>query len=468
VQIFDVFCVSIVAGGSIMILRFGLSNYLSIADYQELSFAASTLQDDSAHLIDIDSPSIGKAQYLPVLAFYGANAAGKSNLLIGLHAVHEAVSDSFAHANFQKKSNATEKKTWIGYRPCKLSAECKDKNIHLDIDVLIGGVRYHYGFEANQSGYVKEWLYAYPKKARQIIFVRDFDDEAEPFEAGAVLRTKLDPTLRSLAQDRSFLFLSAAGTLKNPVLEPIFQYFSKQIVFLHSVERAKVPVLAEQLQNERVRNFVVGFLEAVDSGIVDIEIKEVERSDKEKQTLVGVMSALEKALREFNPDMPSLPIDKDSKDYSIQFFHEGIDGERFSLGLEMESSGTLHLLSILTPVLDALENGQTLIVDEITTSLHTMVSQELIKLFSNKDINRSGAQFVFSTHDTNLLSSDVLRRDEIWFAEKDNVGRTNAYPLTDFKTRKSDNIEKGYLQGRFGGIPYFGDISALLGHLADN
>ncbi|CAG9264406.1 putative ATPase_AAA_core domain-containing protein [Paraburkholderia unamae] len=449
-----------------MILRFGLSNYLSIADYQELSFAASNLQDDPAHLIEIDSPSIGKADYLPVVAFYGANAAGKSNFLIGLDAIHDAVSDSFAHSNFRKKANPEGKGPLIGYRPCELSPECRDKNIHLDIDVLIDGVRYHYGFEANKSGYVKEWLYAYPKKARQIIFVRDFDDEEEPFEPGAVLRTKLDGTLRSLAHDKSFLFLSAAGSLKNPILEPIYEYFSKQIVFLHDVERAKASILAGQLQDERIKNFVVRFLEAVDSGIVDIEIKEVERTDEERRAFAGMMSAIEKALKELRPDAPDVPIETNSKDYSIELIHEGIDGERFSLGLGMESSGTLHLLSILTPVLNALERGQTLVIDEITTSLHTMVSQELIKLFSNREINRSGAQFVFSTHDTNLLSSDLLRRDEIWFAEKDGAGRTNAYPLTDFKTRKADNIEKGYLQGRFGGIPYFGDIAALLGNIA--
>ncbi|WP_081075182.1 AAA family ATPase [Burkholderia stagnalis] len=446
-----------------MLLRFGLSNYLSIGDYQELSFAASKLQDNASHLMHIENQSIGTADYLPVVALYGANAAGKSNFLIGLSACCQAVKKSYGNA--KSFGDDLDRRKFVGYRPCFATHDGGKNDSHFDIDFLMDGVRYHYGFEVGKAGYVREWLYAYPKKARQIIFIRDFGAEGDPFDPGPAIRTKLDPTLRSLAADQSFLFLSAAGSLNNAVLAPIAQYFSERVVFLHNVEEANELAIADQIRDDRVKQFVIKFLEAADSGIVDIEVAETPRSEKQKQVVAGVLGAIGKALKELDPDAPELPLNNREVDYSIQFVHEGPDGRKFKLGMGMESSGTLHLLSILAPVLSALEKGHALIIDEITTSLHTMVSQELIKLFSDSSINKANAQFVFSTHDTNLLSSDMLRRDEIWFTEKDGDGSTHLYPLTDFKTRKGDNIEKGYLQGRFGAIPYFGDVAALLGHV---
>ena len=117
---------------------------------------------------------------------------------------------------------------------------------------------------------------------------------------------------------------------------------------------------------------------------------------------------------------------------------------------------------MLASVLSALKTGKTVVIDEITTALHTRLSQELVKLFASGESNAKRAQFIFSTHDTNLLSCAAIRRDEIWFAEKDPMGNTVVYPLTDFQTRKSENVEKGYLQGRFGAVPFFGDFSTLL------
>jgi AAA15 family ATPase/GTPase len=114
---------------------------------------------------------------------------------------------------------------------------------------------------------------------------------------------------------------------------------------------------------------------------------------------------------------------------------------------------------MLAPILSALKTGKTVVIDEITTTLHTKLSEEIIKLFASPNTNTNNAQFIFSTHDTNLLSSSAMRRDEIWFAEKNSQGKTSIYPLSDFQTRKSDNLERGYLQGRFGAIPFFGDFS---------
>ncbi|QSB20607.1 ATP-binding protein [Pseudomonas sp. 15A4] len=136
--------------------------------------------------------------------------------------------------------------------------------------------------------------------------------------------------------------------------------------------------------------------------------------------------------------------------------HTGSNFKRYEIELEKESSGTKALLQLLGPVFTKLKSGGVLIVDELNVALHPLVSQELIKLFSNPSTNPGRAQLIFTTHDTSMLTAGLLRRDQIWFVEKDREGSTNLYALSSIKIRKSDNFEKGYIEGRFGAIPMFG------------
>lgn len=128
-----------------------------------------------------------------------------------------------------------------------------------------------------------------------------------------------------------------------------------------------------------------------------------------------------------------------------------------------ESRGTLRLLRLLGPILDALDHGRTVVVDELDASMHPLLSAKILALFNSREANPRGAQLICTTHDTNLLSRDCLRRDQIWFTEKDSEGATHLFPLTDIRTRSTDNIEKGYLQGRFGAIPFLGNLGDFLG-----
>jgi AAA15 family ATPase/GTPase len=132
----------------------------------------------------------------------------------------------------------------------------------------------------------------------------------------------------------------------------------------------------------------------------------------------------------------------------------------------LESRGTLRLLKLLRPVLHALDTGGLVLVDEIDSSIHALLSRKIVSLFSSKETNKRGAQIIGTTHDTTLLCADFLRRDQIWFTEKDRTGTTHLFPLTDIKTRNTDNFEKGYLQGRFGAVPFLGPIEGLLAERA--
>ena len=129
---------------------------------------------------------------------------------------------------------------------------------------------------------------------------------------------------------------------------------------------------------------------------------------------------------------------------------------------EYESAGTIALLGLLGPLLKRLKEGGVLLIDELNSTLHPLISRELIRLFSRAETNPGKAQLLFSTHDTNLLSNKILRRDQIWFAEKDEQGATHIFSLAEIKVRSSENFESGYLHGRFGAIPFLGVTDSFI------
>ena len=134
--------------------------------------------------------------------------------------------------------------------------------------------------------------------------------------------------------------------------------------------------------------------------------------------------------------------------------HRGANQEEAEFPLAEESAGTAALFSLLVPALSALESGGTLFIDELDSSLHPLLALELVRLFNDEKRNPFGAQLIFNTHDTNLLDRSVLRRDQVWFTEKDSTGASHLYSLTDFKPRRNENFKRGYLQGRYGAIPF--------------
>jgi AAA15 family ATPase/GTPase len=148
----------------------------------------------------------------------------------------------------------------------------------------------------------------------------------------------------------------------------------------------------------------------------------------------------------------------------VQLKHVAND-ENSWLDLEQESAGTRKLLNLSSPIVQSLSTGSTLVVDELEASLHPHIGQAIVEIFNDPVSNPHDAQLIFTTHDTNLLGTTleepVLRRDQIWFTEKDNEGATTLYPLTDYKPRKAENLERGYLQGRYGAVPFIGDVTRI-------
>ena len=402
-----------------MLLRFGVSNHLSIRDPQELSLVASSLKDRDDALIGCAASPSGSV--LPAVAIYGPNASGKSNLVDAIRAMRQMVLRS--HAQGEPGGGVPLRQHF------RLDSASVEKPSRFDMDFVVGGVRHHYGFEASGTAFEAEWLYDYPAARRRMLFERRSGD----YRFGRALKGR-NRVIADLTRPNS-LFLSAAAQNGHRQLSGVFEFFSSiNGVSSGTVSGTRVSAL---LSDDALDSRVIEFLGKIGTGVLDYRRTEVERSDEDKQQIrrlaeiVGV----------------GVPEDKETR---IELAHRGAGGERIYFELDRESAGTRCLLVMLHYTYDALDKGTPLIVDELDASLHTHAADAVLRLFCSPATNPYGAQLVATTHDTNLLRSPVLRRDEVWFAEKDAEGATAIYPLTDIRTRKGDNLEKGYLQGRYG------------------
>lgn len=315
------------------------------------------------------------------------------------------------------------------------------------------GTRYSYGFSISRHKILNEFLYAFPRGHKQVWFSRD-EAAKERFYFGKNLRGR-NSLIAELTRSNS-LFLSAAAQQNHEQLGDVYAFFAKNIKSTLGDFSMDIAAIPQLLESDK-KDWVLKFLKAADVGISDATIERVALPDLAKDLFqfVNERMGTSKESRS-NFDQQNFEIKK------VNFGHSGSQGKIVFLPFETESSGTQKILSLLGPVLAAIEYGGIAVIDEIDTSLHILVAMRLVELFKNTSINDKGAQLVFTTHDTNLLSCGKLRRDEIWFAEKSREGETHIYPLSDFKTRNTDNLEKGYLQGRFGALPFMGTLEDML------
>ncbi|WP_082429615.1 AAA family ATPase [Pseudomonas congelans] len=430
-----------------MLLRFGTSNHLSVREYQELSLVATPLKGSLEGLLQSsDTADQSKAfSTVPVVAIYGANAAGKSTILRALEFFVTAIKES---------QNGSSSRQGTPYQPFLLDENSRNSVSRYDADFVIDGIRYHYGFTLDGKIVHSEWLFSFPagsqRQVRSILFHRDAADESS-FYFGKSLKGD-NKRISKLTRNNS-LFLSSAAQNAHSQLSKIYDYFS--IGFSQRLETVSDNAsISEQMfayfgADKAQRKRAMNFMQAADIGIADVEFSKKAPGKKTQLLIQEFENIFTKHFSDF-----SFPESYETNEAKI--LHYGEYAKYYPIALEYESSGTKALLQILGPVFTKLENGGTLIVDELNIALHPLVSHELIKLFSSPETNPGRAQLIFTTHDTNILTSGLLRRDQIWFVEKDGTGSTCLYPLSSIKIRQNDNFEKGYIEGRFGAIPMFG------------
>lgn len=384
-----------------MLLRLGIANHLSIRDRQEVSLVASSLSDRMDGLIRCASAPTGSV--LPAVLVYGANASGKSNLVGAIRTMREMIR---SHTKFGVDDGVPDR------HPFRLDGESATTPSCFEMDFVLSGVRHHYGFEATQDAFVREWLLDYPSRRARTLFERAGTD----FRFGRGLKGR-NRLIADLTRANS-LFVSAGAQNGHEKLAAVFSYFAG----IRGVAGSSVsgPSASAWLVRGRLDDRVLAFLREAETGVV------------------GHRQRTERLA--------------DDDDVAIELAHRGTGGDVF-LELERESAGTRRLLVVLTEVFRALDDGSPVVIDELDGSLHTQAALAVVELFCSRSTNPHGAQLIATLHDTNLLSTTVLRRDQVWFAEKDRRGATVIYPLTDIRTRKGDNLELGYLQRRYGATP---------------
>ena len=402
-----------------MLLRFVVSNHLSIRDRQELSLVASSLSDVEDGLIDCASSPSGAV--LPALVLYGANASGKSNIVDALRTMREMVLGS--HRSGEPAAGVANR------QPYGLDAASAAAPSHFEVDFMRDGVRHHYGFEATDKEFASEWLLDFPSGRRRLLFER----EGGEFNFGRALKGR-NRLLADLTRENSLL-LSAAAQNGHERLTTVFSYFRD----MNGIEGRTVSgsIASDVLANDKLDQRVLDFLAEAETGVVSYRrvVEELEQRDRELMAKVAALGI-------------GTPPARRSR---IELAHRGPEQDVY-FALERESAGTRRLLLILRRLFESLDAGVPLVVDELDLSLHTEASLALLSLFCSPSTNPNGAQLIATVHDTNLLAAPMLRRDQVWFVEKED-GATRIYPLTDIRTRKGDNLERGYLQHRFGAAP---------------
>jgi uncharacterized protein len=423
-----------------VLLRFSVGNHLSFRDEQEISLVASSLKDIEMGLLAY--PGIKDRGVLPAAVIYGANASGKSNFIDALEYMQWQILESHKRG---------EPRGRIFRAPFALDPKYAKTSSIFDIDFISKGIHYHYGFEVTDQIFDSEWLYAFPHGARQVLFER----KRSRFKFGRNLKGR-NKIISELTRPNS-LFLSAAIQNDHKQITTISEFFQSMRVD----SRISIPggLASTHLADEDVDDRVIKFLSQIGTGV--IAYRKSERPVPEE--LITIQNAIRSAVRRMKKGNvtiePGFGVEKESL---IELAHKGIDGRQIFMDLDRESAGTRRLLILLWHAYRTLDQGGLLLIDELDASLHTQACEAVLALFSQPELNPKGAQMIATTHDTNLLRSALLRRDQVWFTEKDAMGATHLYPLTDIRTRKGDNIERGYLQGRFGAIPFAGPVSDIL------
>lgn len=426
-----------------MLLRFGVENHKSIRNYQELLLTASHFKENAESLL---STGDSRIKAVPVAAIYGANASGKSTLLDAMRFLQSAV--QYSHSRGDATGGTT-------YSPFALDDVSKSHPSRYDIDIEIEETRFHYGFVLDGEKINEEWLFAIPlnksRKTRQTWFHRV--DDGSPIYFGKELKGE-NKLIEKIVRGNS-LFLSAAAQNAHPQLLKIYDFLISNIRILRT--NNLFSPLGRDVANFFQKNSdleakAVEFMSVADTGISGITYQNEEQDERLKNFVEDFNNFLKRY------SIPSADDSKDSPRREASFMHRGVDGKEYKLDINSESEGTKAILSAIGPMLLTLKSGGVLVIDELSNSLHPLMSRKLVGLFSDPTINIGNAQLIFSTHDTNLLCEGTFRRDQIWFAEKDREGATHFFPLTEIEVDRRDNLEKGYLQGRFGAIPFFSDI----------
>ena len=401
-----------------MILEFSIENYKSFRERQTFSLVPDEGKSEAAnHLVSVGD----KYTMLRSAVIYGANASGKSNFIKALEALRSLV---------LLPADRRPREQFAQYAPFQFNDRTQSAPTIFSLDFLLDGIRYTYSVSISAVAVLKESLYFYPQGREAKLFVRT----GQTYEFGDYLKGQRSVVAELTNANQLFLSKGAGNNIAQ--LIDVYRFFSESLLVIpfddSKSEAFYLNLIAERILKAKkndlfLRNFTA-LLKSFDTGILDFRVEELE-----------------------NPGPNSK---YDILTEHAHFDNAGKERGTATFSLEWESKGTQKLFVLGGLLLQALMQGGVMVIDEFERSLHPLICSYLIQLFHDPKINSQGAQLVLATHDTNLLSSNEFRRDQIWIVEKDKTGASELYSLSDVTgILKGAPYEKWYLSGRLGGIP---------------
>ncbi len=425
-----------------MLIQFNVTNVFSFKEQSELSMVASAIKEKR----DVNTFNAGGLCLLKSAAIYGKNASGKSNFLSALYFMKHFVKSSVNEMDDGQEARE--------FSNCfKLDEESESLPLSFEISILLDGNKYRYGFQLGRQSIINEWLFCAPKKKEHRLFVRTNTNEfdiSDKFSEGNGLekKTRIDA-----------LFLTVCSQFNGEISKSISKWFGSMNLYLHS-NASRFPTLRGMEKDPTLTQRVSALLTNLDTDIEKIELEKVATDSVQ----VGFPSDIPDDIKHRIMEVHSTKIitfhrkfNKDNSDSLV----------KFDL-YEDESGGTIKIFHLAGPILEALAEGRILVVDELEAKLHPKITRYLIGLFNSNETNPNNAQLIFSTHDVTLLDKEIMRRDQMWFVEKDRYGASKLFSLDEFKIdddkiRNDASYSKAYMAGRYTAIPRISkDTSELL------
>ncbi|MPM14145.1 hypothetical protein SDC9_60505 [bioreactor metagenome] len=425
-----------------MLLDFSVTNYKVFKETAQLNLSASNYDKATHEQSNVYVDQDKSLRILRSAVVYGANASGKTKLFESLAFLKRFVLES---------SKESQQGTTIDIQPFLLSETTKEAPTELEIVFLHAGSVYRYGFEVTRTAVLAEWLFMKPKSHEIQIFYRDtventLETHAKLFRKGSLLQE--ENLVRSNA-----LMLSVAAQFNDELCSKVVTWFAEQLTVVSSIaeDRYKGYTMMKNDQ-EHFHQKLMHLMNVADFSIQDIRSKVLEPESLSEDMPAEIKERILHMLVHEHAKI----YDTCETIHHVYDQHNHIAGStNFSLDKD-ESHGTQRFFYLAGPILDTLEYGKTLFIDEFDARLHPILVLQLFSLFNNPAINTKGAQLVITTQNSILLQSGVLRKDQIWFVEKDRFEAAHLYSLADFKStlaRKRDNYEDNYLRGKYGAIP---------------
>jgi AAA15 family ATPase/GTPase len=452
-----------------MLLRFSVENFLCFKGEATLSLAATADDRHEDHLIPAIKP--GRVPALRAAAIYGANGHGKTKLVEAIQFVERLVMTGLDNQGATKQT------------PFKFSSEAKKKPSRFVIEFRVGKTDYEYGLVMKADQILEEWLYARYNRRNVMLYERDSasrSKDSSGVKFGSTLKLSASPNSRfdikdylefiATSLETSELFLvEAAKRGITPLHEPLGWF--TQSLHVVNADASYTPLHSRALEDEEFLPFLSQYVQNADTGIQDLTVRQrpitrLEIDDLGRSS--GTPLGHDADLLEPGEDMmlrgeegQMMAIRKTSEGeflcLTLAAQHATDDGKAETLDIADESAGTRRLVDLLPMLIESSRVDRVFVVDELDRKLHPLLAYEFLRTF----LKCKRTQLIFTTHNTLLLSLDLFRRDEIWFAQKKADLSVELYSLADFKVRPDLDVKKGYLNGRFGAIPFLGSLSDI-------